>query len=52
MVMVPLMALVGRNLIFQRRVFLVGKIDIDSMLDEIGFGDTNEMGGFELAKVL
>ena len=45
MVLGPLMILVGRHLIIQRRVFLL-EIYIESMLDESGFGAATEMGGF------
>ena len=50
MVLVPLMTLVGRHFMMQRRVFLVGKKDLESMSDESGFGDATEMGGFKLDK--
>ena len=51
MVLVPLMTLVGRHFMMQRRVFLVGKKDLESMLDECGYGAATEMGGFTLDKV-
>ena len=51
MVLGTLMTLVGRNFIIQKRVFLVGKIDLEPMLDESGFASATEMGGFILEKV-
>ena len=38
----------GRYLIIQRMVFLVDKADLESMLDESGFGAATKLGGFAL----
>ena len=40
------MKLVVRHLNIQRRVYLIGKTDLESMLDESSFGDATKMGGF------
>ena len=46
MVLGTLMTLVGRHLIIQKILFLVGKTDIESMLDESIFGAATEMRVF------
>ena len=46
----PLIALVGRNFMMQRRFFLV-KTNIESMLDESGFDSDPKMVGFALEKL-
>ena len=50
MVLGPLMPSGIRHLMMQRRVFLVGKTNLESMLDESGFDDSAEMGVFTLDK--
>ena len=50
MVLGYLITLVGRHFDMQRRLFLVGKTYLESMLDESVFGAANEMGVFSLDK--
>ena len=50
MVLGTLMALVGRHLIMQRRVFWFAKKNLESMLDESVLSAANKMGGFVLDK--
>ena len=52
MVLGYLITLVGRHFDMQRRLFLVGKTDLEYMLDESGFGAATEVGGFAMYKGL
>ena len=51
MVLWNLITSVGRHFGCVKEVVLVGKIDLESMLDESGLVAATEMGGFALDKV-